>query len=167
MDITEQRRIREALRESEQRLADIIEFLPDATFAIDREGIVIAWNRAMEEMTGVKAPDIIGRGDYEYAITFYGMRRPILIDLILHPDDRIERGYYVLKKDRDLLIIETDVPQVKGQKAFLWAKASPLYDSRGNIVGAIESIRDITDRKLVEESVRKRGKELKIKTHID
>ena len=131
MDITEQRRIREALRESEQRLADIIEFLPDATFAIDREGIVIAWNRAMEEMTGVKAPDIIGRGDYEYAITFYGMRRPILIDLILHPDDRIERGYYVLKKDRDLLIIETDVPQVKGQKAFLWAKASPLYDSRG------------------------------------
>jgi len=95
------------------------------------------------------------------------VRRPILIDLILHPDDRIERGYYVLKKDRDLLIIETDVPQVKGQKAFLWAKASPLYDSRGNIVGAIESIRDITDRKLVEESVRKRGKELKIKTHID
>jgi len=62
------------------------------------------------------------------------VRRPILIDLILHPDDRIERGYYVLKKDRDLLIIETDVPQVKGQKAFLWAKASPLYDSRGNIV---------------------------------
>ncbi|HQK80101.1 MAG TPA: PAS domain S-box protein [Syntrophales bacterium] len=54
MDITEQRRIREALRESEQRLADIIEFLPDATFAIDREGIVIACNRAMEEMTGIK-----------------------------------------------------------------------------------------------------------------
>ena len=93
------------------------------------------------------------------------MRRPILIDLILHPDDRIERGYYVLKKDRDLLIIETDVPQVKGQKAFLWAKASPLYDSRGNIVGAIESIRDITDRKSAEEAVRKRGKELEIKTH--
>lgn len=165
MDITDQRRMREALRESEQRLLDIIEFLPDATFAIDGKGTVIAWNRAMEEMTGVKAPDIIGKGNYEYAITFYGVRRPILIDLVLKPDDRIERGYYVLKKERDLLIIETDVPQVKGQKAFLWAKASPLYDSRGNIVGAIESIRDITDRKLAEEAVRNRGKELEIKTH--
>ena len=165
MDVTEQRRLQEALRESEQRLADIIEFLPDATFAIDRGGTVIAWNRAIEEMTGVKAPDIIGKGDHEYALTFYGVRRPILIDLVLQPDDEIERSYYVLKKERDLLIIETDVPQVKGQKAFLWAKASPLYDSRGNIVGAIESIRDITDRKSAEEAVRKRGKELEIKTH--
>jgi len=165
MDVTEQRRMREALRESEQRLSDIIEFLPDATFAIDGKGTVIAWNRAMEEMTGVKTLDIIGKGNYEYAITFYGKRRPILIDLVLKPDPEIERGYYVLKKERDLLIIETDVPQVKGQTAFLWAKASPLYDSRGNVVGAIESIRDITDRKLAEEVVRKRGKELEIKTH--
>lgn len=165
MDITEQRHMREALRESEQRLSDIIEFLPDATFAIDKKGTVIAWNRAMEEMTGVKALDIIGKGNYEYAITFYGVRRPILIDLVLKPNAKIERGYYVLKKERDLLIIETDVPQVKGQKAFLWAKASPLYDSRGNIVGAIESMRDITDRKLAEEAVRNRGKELEIKTH--
>jgi PAS domain S-box-containing protein len=165
MDITEQRRMREALRESEQRLSDIIEFLPDATFAIDLNGFVIAWNRAMEEMTGVKARDITGKGNYEYALTFYGKRRPILIDLILKPDARIERGYSVLKKERDLLIIETNVPEVKGQKAFLWAKASPLYDSRGNIVGAIESIRDITDRKLAEEAVKKRGKELEIKTH--
>jgi PAS domain-containing protein/DNA-binding CsgD family transcriptional regulator len=165
MDITDQRRMREALRESEQRLSDIIEFLPDATFAIDGNGTVIAWNRAMEEITGVKALAMIGMGNYEYALTFYGKRRPILIDLVLKPDPKIESSYYVLKKERDLLIIETDVPQVKGQKAFLWAKASPLYDSRGNIVGAIEYIRDITDRKLAEEAVKKRGKELEIKTH--
>jgi len=164
MDVTEQRRMREALRESEQRLSDIIEFLPDATFAIDRGGQVIAWNRAMEEMTGVKAQDMIGKGDYEYSLSFYGMRRPILIDLVIQTDRKIESGYSVLKKERDLLIVETDVPQVKGRKAFLWAKASPLYDSRGNVVGAIESIRDITDRKLAEEAVQKRGKELEIKT---
>ena len=165
MDITEQRRMQEALRESERRLADIIEFLPDATFAIDRSGYVIAWNRAMEDMTGVNAADIIRKGNYEYALTFYGIRRPILVDLVLNPDDKIERDYYILKKERDLLIIETDVPKVKGQKAFLWAKASPLYDIKGNIVGAIESIRDITDRKQAEEAVKKRGQELEIKTH--
>ncbi len=61
-----------SLIESEKRLADIINFLPDATFAIDRSGQVIAWNRAIEEMTGVSAADMLGKGDYEYAIPFYG-----------------------------------------------------------------------------------------------
>ncbi len=44
-----------ALKESERRLANIIDFLPDATFVIDKEGRVIAWNRAIEKMTGLKA----------------------------------------------------------------------------------------------------------------
>ena len=51
-DITEQKRTESALLESRQRLADIIEFLPDPTMVIDQEGKVIAWNRAIEEMTG-------------------------------------------------------------------------------------------------------------------
>ncbi|HQN20527.1 MAG TPA: PAS domain S-box protein, partial [Syntrophobacteraceae bacterium] len=42
-----------ALRESQQRLMDIINFLPDATLVISNEGRVIAWNRAMEELTGI------------------------------------------------------------------------------------------------------------------
>jgi PAS domain S-box-containing protein len=49
---------------------------------IDRKGTVIAWNRAMETMTGVKSQDILGKGNHEYALPFYGERRPILIDYI-------------------------------------------------------------------------------------
>ena len=49
-----------SLRTSERMISDIISFLPDATFAIDREGTVVSWNWAIEEMTGVKARDIIG-----------------------------------------------------------------------------------------------------------
>ncbi|MGD1152083.1 MAG: PAS domain S-box protein [Syntrophales bacterium] len=152
IDVTERRRVEEALRESERRLADIIDFLPDATLAIDLKGKVIAWNHAIEEMTGVKAADILGKGDYEYALPFYGIRRPILVDLVLKPDKKIERSYYsILEKNKDLLIVETWVPFLKWKKAFLWAKASPLYDSKGDIVGAIESIRDITERKQAEK----------------
>jgi PAS domain S-box-containing protein len=155
IDLTDHRQAQEALRESERRLADIIDFLPDATLAIDRQGNVIAWNRAIEEMTGVNASDMLGKGNYEYALPFYGVRRPILIDLILRPDKKIERSYYsILEKKKDLLIVETWVPFLKWRKAFLWAKASPLYDSRGEIVGAIESIRDITERKELEELLR-------------
>jgi CheY-like chemotaxis protein len=76
------RRIEYSLVESEKRLADIIDFLPDATFAIDRDGKIIAWNHAIEEMTGLLAQEMLGKGDHEYAIPFYGKRRPILIDLV-------------------------------------------------------------------------------------
>jgi len=154
-DITKRKHAEEALRESERRLADIIDFLPDATVAIDRQGKVIAWNRAIEEMTGVKASNMLGMGDYEYALPFYGVRRPILLNLILKPDAKIEQSYYsILEKKKDLLIVETWVPFLKWKKAFLWAKASPLYNSKGEIVGAIESIRDITEREKLEELLR-------------
>jgi len=134
--------------------------------AIDRQGKVIAWNRAIEEMTGVKAEAILGKGDYEYSLPFYGSRRPILIDLVLKSDKKIERSYYsILKKQKDLLIVETWVPSLRRKSAFLWAKASPLYDSKGKIVGAIESIRDITERRQAEEALKKRETELETKTH--
>ena len=61
---------------------EIIDFLPDATFVIDDNGVVVAWNRAIEKMTGVPAAEIVGQGNFAYAIPFYGKKRPILIDLV-------------------------------------------------------------------------------------
>jgi PAS domain S-box-containing protein len=51
-------------------LSYIIDFLPDVTFAVDSKGKVIAWNRAIEEMTGAKPEDIFGKADYEYALPY-------------------------------------------------------------------------------------------------
>ncbi|MDD5169510.1 MAG: PAS domain S-box protein, partial [Syntrophales bacterium] len=90
-DTTGRRRAVEALRESQQQLADIINFLPDATLVIDKEGKVIAWNRAIEEMTGVPAADMLGKGNYEYSLPFYGERRPIIIDLVLQPKEEVQK----------------------------------------------------------------------------
>lgn len=150
-----QKRVEMALRMSEWRLYDIINSLPDATFAIDREGRVIAWNRSIEEMTGIPGEEMLGRGDYEYALPFYGERRPILIDMIFESSDEIAKRYYgVIHKKGDLLIGETDLPVLRGQRAILWGKASPLYDDQGNKIGAIESIRDVTDRRKTEEALR-------------
>ena len=85
-----QRRAEASIRDHERREADIINFLPDATFAIDTRGVVIAWNRAMEKMTGVGAESVLGRGNYEYALPFYHERRPLLINLVLDDDPAIE-----------------------------------------------------------------------------
>jgi len=155
--IAELRRAEEAIQESERRLADIISFLPDATLVIDGEGKVIAWNRAIEEMTGVKAEDMLGKGDYEYAIPFYGERRPILIDLVLLPDEEFERKYAHIERRGPFLEGETYVPHVRGRARYLFATASVLRDSKGNGVGAIETIRDITERKEAERQIQLLG----------
>jgi two-component system, cell cycle sensor histidine kinase and response regulator CckA len=155
IDITEQRLAEQALRDSERRLADIIDFLPDPTFAIDDGGRVIAWNKALEELTGVPAAAMRGRGDYEYALPFYGERRPLLIDLVRTPDIRIEQRYLpILRREKDLLIAEMHFSNLNGAPSWLWGKAVVLYDNAGKPVGAIETLRDITEKKRIEEALR-------------
>ena len=165
IDISARKSAERALKESERRLADIIEFLPDATFVVDKNGKVISWNRAIEKITGVEAELILGKGDYEYSLPFYGERRPTLIDMAKGIDPKIdpkfEKKYENLKRDEEdnSLVGEAYMPlQGKGD-AYLLGSASALYDSNGDYWGAIESIRDITDRKRVEEELQ-RSKEM-------
>jgi len=135
---------------SEQRLADIIDFLPDATVVIDKDGLVIAWNRAIEVLTGVEAEEILGKGDYEYALPFYGCRRPMLIDLVTKPADEVERAYGAFQREGESIFAEIYIPSFKPGGIYLWGKASPLYDTEGNLVGSIESMRDVTKHKKAE-----------------
>ncbi|NJB69319.1 diguanylate cyclase (GGDEF)-like protein/PAS domain S-box-containing protein [Desulfobaculum xiamenense] len=138
-------------RKARKRLASIIENLPDATFVVDATGRVLAWNRAIEDMTGVLKEDMLGRGDHAYAVPFYGKRRPILLDY-LHSDVPIDaQDYAHIERDGNVLRCELHVPQLGGERgAHLWITASPLVDDNGDIIGAIESIRDITDRREAE-----------------
>jgi len=148
----DRRRAERALKETNQLLEQIIESLPDATLVIDRNKKVIAWNRAMEEMTGVSKEAIIGKGDYVYAEPFYGSKRPILIDLIFSENRENEQLYAFIERKGKALYTESFTPALyKGMGAFMWATASPLFDSEDNIIGAIESVRDITERKRMEE----------------
>lgn len=154
-DVTERKLMENQLRATNQRLLDIIEFLPDATFVIDHNRRVIAWNRATEEMTGLNKNNIIGKSDYEYAIPFYGYPRPMLLDMITAPDEEINKHYKEVRREGQSLYTEIFSPGVyDGEGAYIWVKASPLFDTEGNRVGAIESIRDISQRKYIEEQLR-------------
>lgn len=143
-----------SLHDSERRLADIIDFLPDATFAIDNNGTVIAWNRAVEEMTGIPAADMLGRGAHAYAIPFYGSRRPVLIDLIDTPDGEISHMYSNISRTGTSLMAETTLSTHDGRRISVLAKVCHLYNKRGEVTGAIESIRDITEKKLADDILR-------------
>jgi len=144
------------LRESESKLSDIVSFLPDATLVIDREGRVLAWNRAIEALTGIKSEDMIGRSNYEYALPFYGERRPILVDLALMPLEKLDNAAYAsLRRSGEVLTGEVYTPSLPGGGRYLLGTARPLYDSKGAVDGAIEIIHDITDRRLAEEELKK------------
>jgi PAS domain S-box-containing protein len=149
----QQRWAEESIRDFERREADIINFLPDATFVIDPSGHIIAWNHAMEEMTGIPAAEMLGKGEYEYALPFYGKRQPTLIDRVFEPDEVIAEKYAHLSHRNGTLIADIVLPLPDKTLATLMIRASPLYNQQGEVAGAIESIRDITERRKAEESL--------------
>jgi signal transduction histidine kinase/DNA-binding response OmpR family regulator len=143
----------EELAQSKRKMADIIDFLPDATLVIDQNGRVIAWNLAMEKLTGIPSAQMIGKAEYEYGIPFYGRRQPILIDQVLRPDPDREENYQGFRREGNTLYGETRSVHLKDEEVYLFAAASALFDSNGARVGAIETLRDITDWKKIEKEL--------------
>lgn len=162
-NITQRKKAEEALQIAHQKLLGIIEFLPDATLVIDNERRVIAWNKAIEIMTGIPKEDILGRGDHAYAVPFYGDTRPMLIDMVFETDVEFPHEYDFIRKKGNTIYAEAFVPQTYlGEGAYLWIMASPLLNDSGHLIGAIESIRDITEHKVMEQEVRKNAEKIKL-----
>ena len=151
------------LRISEQQLHDIIEFLPDATFAIDRSGKVIAWNHAIEELTGIRKAEILGLGDYAYAIPFYGERRPMLVNLIEKADPETEAKYPYIRNKAGTFVTEIFIPRFHdGKGAHLRVAATALKDSDGTVTGGIETIRDVTEQVMMDSALQTTSNRLNI-----
>ncbi len=156
LPLEKSRKAEDALRKSERRLSDLIDFLPDATFAIDADRKITIWNKAMERMTGIRSEDMLGKGDHEYSLPFYGERRSVLLDLVWSESPDILSRYPEVRREGFSYITEVFCPALdEGRGAHLMAKASPLRDPDGKIIGAIEALRDITERKQSEEALRK------------
>lgn len=146
-DITDRKQI-----ELARQLQQIIEFLPDAIFVLDQERKVIAWNRAIELLTGVTKAEIIGKGDYAYAVPFYGSPQPILIDLCWENTAGTSGEEQHIEIEGDTFYTEIFVPALnQGKGSYLAIKATPLKDNQGRITGAIASIRDKTRQHEMEE----------------
>lgn len=139
---------KEALANAHSQLENIMDFLPDPTFVIDTEGKVKMWNKAMEVLTGVKTRNILGRDNREYSVVFYGKRRPMLIDFAagLANIDTAQFSYEILKQSEKRLYADQFVPQIGVNGIHVSGRAAPLYDDTGNIIGAIETIRDLSER---------------------
>ncbi len=121
----ESKQSKEQMKTANELLENIIEFLPDATFIIGEDKQIIAWNRALEEMSGVPKKDILGK-DHNYpGFYFYGELRPGLIDLVYMDDKELAVKYDYVKKKGDVLYAEAFAPALNhGNGAYIWVTAS-------------------------------------------
>jgi PAS domain S-box-containing protein len=131
--------------------SETLECFPDPTFAIDLHGTVTAWNRAMVALTGVRAENMLGKGDYEYAIPFYGHRRPISIDLVLKWDAAVADNYRSCTRQGEMVICEVEDLPFKPKPSLFRKKSRRICNADGVCIGAIQVIQDITERKKAED----------------
>jgi diguanylate cyclase (GGDEF)-like protein/PAS domain S-box-containing protein len=155
VDITDIQRTERELKASRQHFKNIVNYLPDPTFAIDCSGKVIAWNKAIEHLTSVPAEQMVGKGNNEYSLALYCDRRKVLIDYVLNEGDIPAEQYGYIRREGDTLVAEAFAPCLRGGKgAHLWGSASLIRDNDGNIVGAINTIKDFTEYKETQEQLK-------------
>jgi PAS domain S-box-containing protein len=143
-----------ALRDSEQQLANIINFLPDPTFVINAAGEIIAWNRAMESLTGRSAAEMLGKGNYEHALPFHNERQPGLVDVALHPEAPLPADFGDVTRTADGgWEGEGYAVTASGEHRYFYSRAARLYDAQGQVSGAVETLHDTTDHKRAEEEI--------------
>ncbi len=144
---------------SEQILSKIIDVSPIPTFVINKNHQVVCWNKAIEALSGIKSEDIVGTKEQWKA--FYAENRPVMADLIVDGGHLGEAEKYYLGKCSDSSLIpdaceaEDFFPALGESGRWLHFTASPLRDTDNNIIGAIETLQDITARKVAEEMLSK------------
>ena len=157
-DITGHKQAEEALRESEQRLKIILHGSPISTFVIDKEHRVIYWNEALEHLSGIKTEDVVGTCDHWEA--FYDSKRPCMADLIVDGALEAIPEWYPSKFSKSQLINEAYeaidfFPSLKGKGKWLRFTAAVIRNTAGDLVGAIETLEDITESKQTDEERKK------------
>jgi len=142
----ERRSMGRAIGTSERLLAETIGFFSEPAYALDREGKVIAWNRAMAEFTGIDAKNMLGKGEGKYSVPLFGHKAPMLTDMIFDDESTIvKNGYTIISKDQDSVTAWIKASGAGGEDRVLWMKASALHDGKGLFVSALGTVKDITD----------------------
>lgn len=155
-DITERKLAEEVVRESESRLNSVIQGSPIPQFVIDQNHRILYWNEALEKASGIKEEEVIGTTYHWKA--FYDTERPTLADLLLDGLSVTIPQWYEDKYTRSKLIKRafeaTDFfPKMGKEGTWLFFTAAPVIDGSGNVIGAVETLEDITERRHAEEAL--------------
>jgi len=139
-------------------LAKFIDGLSIPSFVINRQHKVTHWNTALEALSGLKKEDIQGTDNHWRS--FYQQKRPTMADLIIDGvGEKAIESYYRQKCRQSTLIdgayeVEDFFPEIGTNGKWVRITASPIKDSEGAIIGVIETLEDVTQRRVAEENLR-------------
>ncbi len=156
-DISIRLQAEKARREIEQKLYSVIQGLTIPAFFIGIDHRIIYWNKALEALSGITAASVIGTTQHWRA--FYGSERPCLADLLLD-GNIVEMAQRYEGKYRKSNLIEdayevTDFFSHLGERGrWLRFTGTTVRDLDGRLVGALETLEDISERKQAEEDIR-------------
>lgn len=154
--------------ESQVRLSQIVNGSPVATFVLDRNHRITHWNLACEALTGVSALSIIGTNEQWRA--FYPSERAVMADLIIDGESGGEVSALYSDGWRRSKIIsgayeaESFFPNFGPQGRWLFFTAAPLRDADGKVTGAIETLQDVTERRVAEAALKRKAEEEALRT---
>jgi len=154
LDISEQKRAQDGVKEKEQAISSIIEHSAIATFVIDPHHKVLYWNKACEEISQWKAKDMVGTNNHGKA--FYGANRPCLSDMIVDGNlDELNNLYRIHEKSKSVPggLHAEGWYQLGGKDKYILLDAAPIYGPDKKLFAVIETTQDITQHKLVESKL--------------
>ena len=140
-DITESRKVEEALRNSEARLHTLVLTIPDLIWLKDADGIYLSCNTMFERFFGAKESDIVGKTDYDFV-------DHELADFFRENDRKAVAAGRPTSNEEWITFADD------GHRALLDTIKTPMYDARGTLIGVLGIGRDITERKRGEEALR-------------
>jgi PAS domain S-box-containing protein len=144
-DVTEQVRLSGEVRRVERHLASVVESASDIVLSVDTAGRILTWNSAAETLSGLTAGDVRGRFLYELCEDpAQPETRRVLEQTLTDGDGARTTECRLLPRGRDPVLVS-------------WL-FSPMRDDLGSIIGAVAVGRDLTERRQLEEQLRRSHK---------
>lgn len=141
-------------------MSKLINKIAIPTFVLNHTGFITHWNEALVNLTGLSSESMVNTQNQWQP--FYAQARPTMADLIVNgsTEDTIDQIYNNKYRRCDVLegafAAEDFFPEVGEAGEWLSFTASPIHDNQGNIIGAIETLLNISDRKKAELELIKR-----------
>jgi PAS domain S-box-containing protein len=144
IDVTEQKKLVQAIIESEARYKSLVNSLPVAVYACNKEGVITFFNEVAVQLWGYK-PNI---NELLYCACY-----KVYVDgKYIRPDETPMA--IALHTGRAFKNVEAYVERSDGSGFFAIVNIDPVFDADGNLVGAINVFQDISNSKQAEAALR-------------
>lgn len=154
------------VEKGEKWFSQVVNGSPIAMFVIDTQHKMVSCNRAYEKLTGIPKKKIVGTHDYW--MTFYDHQRPVLADFIVDQASEDTLIHYYGDKFRKSPTIEGAFeaedffPHLAGGGKWMYFTATPLKNDQEHIIGAVETLQDITEQREAQNRLMESERRIRI-----